>query len=54
MNKMNFLIGMGMGIAVGSTAAMLMRPKKNVRSALGRTLKSMSEVADSITDTMGW
>ena len=55
MNKRNFYVGMGMGLLVGCGAAMVMRPKKSaMKSALGRTLKTMSEVADSVSDAMGW
>ena len=55
MNKKNFLIGMGIGLAVGGCTTAMLRPKKpTVKSALGKTLKTMSEVADSISDAMGW
>ena len=51
----NFLIGMGMGLVAGGCAMAAMRPKKRtVKSALGKTLKTMSEMADSISDSMGW
>lgn len=55
MNKRNFIVGMGMGLLVGCGAAMAMRPKKSgMKSALGRTLRTMGEVADSVSDAMGW
>lgn len=55
MNKKNFYVGMGMGLIVGVGAACAMRPKKRcVKSVVGRTLKTMGEVADSISDAMGW
>ena len=55
MNKTNFFIGMGMGVAVGMGAGLMMRPKKSsVKTALGKTRKTMGEVADSISDSMGW
>ena len=55
MNKTNFYVGMGMGIVVGSAAAMAMRPKRRcAKSMLGKTLRTMSDVADSISGTMGW
>lgn len=56
MNKKTFYMGMGMGLIVGGVSAMAMRPKKNrsMKSMLGRTLHSMGEVADSVSDIMGW
>ena len=55
MNKRNFYVGMGMGLLVGCSAAVMMRPKKSgLRSTVGKTLKTIGEVADSISDTMGW
>ena len=55
MNKRNFFVGMGMGVLVGGCAALAMKPRKHcMKSALGRTLKTMGDVADSISDSMGW
>ena len=55
MNKKNFLIGMSLGLIVGSTAAMAMHARRRCpRSVLGRTLKTVGEVADSISDVLGW
>lgn len=55
MNKRNFYVGMGMGLIVGGCAAYAMHPKKlGVKSVVGKTLKTMGEVADSISDMMGW
>ena len=55
MNKKNFYVGMGMGIVAAGTVAMVMRPKKqSTKSTVGKALKTMSEVADSISDVMGW
>ena len=55
LNKKNFCVGMGMGLMFGLGAGMMMRPKKRcMKSVLGRTLKTLSEVADSISDNMGW
>ena len=55
MNKKNFLIGMGMGLTVGGVIAMATRPRKRcMKSAVGKTLKTMGEVADSISDSLGW
>ena len=55
MNKRNFYVGMGMGLMVGGAAAIVMRPKKNsVKTVMGRTLKTMGEVADSVSELLGW
>ena len=59
MNKRNFYVGMGMGLVVGGAAVYAMRPKKNeVRTLVGRTLKTvgetMGEVADSVSGLLGW
>ena len=55
MNKRNFYVGMGMGLVVGSAAMFAMRPKKSsVKTVMGKTLKTMGEVADSVTELMGW
>ena len=53
MNKRNFYVGMGMGLVVGS-AAMLAMKKNGVKTVVGKTLKTMGEVADSVTELMGW
>jgi len=56
MSKSNFYLGMGMGLVVGSCAGLAMRGKKSncAKSALGRTLKNVGEVVDSISGAMGW
>ena len=55
MYNRNFYVGMGMGAVVGGCAMMILRPKKRtMKSAVGRTLKAMSEAADSVCSSMGW
>jgi len=55
MSKKNFYVGMGMGLVVGGIAAYSMQPKKRcMKSPMGRTLKTMGEIADSISSAMGW
>ena len=55
MNKRDFYVGMGMGLMLGSAAVFAMRPKKNgVKTVVGRTLKTMGEVADSVSELLGW
>ena len=55
MNKRNFYVGMGMGLVVGSCAMYAMRPHKSgMKSMLGRTFRTVGEVADSLSDMLGW
>lgn len=55
MNRRNFYVGMGVGLVVGGAAMFAMRPKKSgVKTVVGRTLKTMGEVADSVSDLLGW
>ena len=56
MNKKNLYAGIGIGLAAWGCAALIMKPrkKKHVSSAVGTALKTMGEMADSISDSMGW
>lgn len=56
MNKKNMYIGVGLGALAVGTAAMIFKPHKKhkMKSAMGKALKTMGDVADSISDTMGW
>jgi gas vesicle protein len=56
MDKKNLTMGIGMGALAMGLGAMLLRPRKNrkVKSAVGKALRTMSEVADSVSDAMGW
>ena len=56
MERKDLYMGMGMGIAASALGAMLLRPRRNrkVKSAMGKALRTMSEVADSVSDAMGW
>ena len=56
MNKKNVYIGVGLGALAAGTAAMIFKPHKKhkMKSAMGKALKTMGDVADSISDTMGW
>ena len=54
-SKNNFYLGMGMGLVVGSCAGLAMRGRKQpAKNALGRTLRNVGEVVDSISGAMGW
>lgn len=52
MNKMTFVKGIGLGIVVGSAMGMALAPKKK-KSAIGKALRSMGDVVEGITDTIG-
>ena len=55
MKNKNFYVGMSMGIMAAGAVAAVVRPKKRrMKSAMGKALKTMGEVADSISDSMGW
>ena len=54
MHKANFLIGMGIGVAVGGLAGMSMTSgKKPAKNIVGKTLKTMGEVVDAVSSSMG-
>lgn len=54
MHKTNFLLGMGIGTAVGSCIGIAMSSgKKGPKNIVGKTLKTMGEVADAVSSTMG-
>ena len=51
MNNMSFIKGLGIGIVVGSMGGMVAPRKKKFN--IGRALKSMGDVVDSVADTIG-
>ena len=54
MHKTNFLIGMGIGVAVGGLAGMGMASgKKASKNIVGKTLKTMGEVVDAVSSSIG-
>ncbi len=54
MHKTNFLIGMGLGMAVGSLAVVGMTPgKKSSKNVVSKALKTMGEVVDAVSSSMG-
>ena len=53
MNKTNFLIGMGLGIAVGGCAGAIMMPgEKGAKNVVSKTLKTMGDVVDAVSSSM--
>ena len=55
MYKKNFYVGMGMGMAVYGLISMMFKPRKRrAKSAVGKALLQMSEIADSVCDNIPW
>jgi len=55
MNKKNFYVGLGMGMAACGVISLVTRPRKRrMKSAVARALMSMSELADSVSHNMPW
>ena len=52
MNKMTFVKGMGLGLVVGSAVGMVIAPKKK-NSPIGKALRSMGDVVEGISETIG-
>jgi gas vesicle protein len=53
MNNKQFLIGMSAGLMVGSAAVASMGMKKRRKTGLGKALKSMAYVVDSVAGSFG-
>ena len=54
MQKSNFLLGMGIGVTVGSIAVATMTTgKKTSKNIIGKTLKTMGEVVDAVSSSIG-
>ncbi len=54
MHKTNFLVGMGIGVTVGSIAvASIASGKKGSKNIVSKTLKTMGEVVDAVSSSMG-
>ena len=52
---MNLVKGVGIGMAVGAAAGMLLKPqKKTGRRIVSDAMKSIGDMAESISDFMGW
>ena len=48
MNNKQFLLGMSAGLMVGGAAVAAMGIKKSKKTGLGKTLKTMAQVVDSV------
>lgn len=50
-----FAKGMGVGMAVGAAAGLMMQPqKKHANGIVADAVRTVSDVTDTIRDTMGW
>ena len=55
MNAKNFAKGVGVGMAVGAAAGLMMQPqKKRANGIVADAVRTVSDVTDTIRDTMGW
>ncbi len=52
MNNKEFLIGMSAGLVVGGAASAAMGTRKSRKTGLGRTLKTMGQVVDSVAGSL--
>ena len=53
MQKSNFLLGMGIGVTVGIAVATMTTGKKTSKNIIGKTLKTMGEVVDAVSSSIG-
>lgn len=53
MMKMDFMTGVGVGMAAGAMVGMMMVPKKKtMKSITGKALKAAGEIVENLTDAM--
>ena len=53
MNKMSFIKGIGVGVMVGSVVGMAAAPKKNKAGKIGKAIKSVGDVVESVAGSIG-
>ena len=53
MKKNSFLIGMGIGVAAGSAAVIGLSSGKKSKNVLSKTLKTVGEVVDAVSESLG-
>ena len=52
---MNIVKGVGIGMALGAAAGMMLKPqKKSGKRMVSDAMKSIGDMAESISDYMGW
>jgi gas vesicle protein len=56
MNSKPVIVGLCTGVAAGLGTAMLMQPRKHSsgKNTVGKTLRAMGDMADSVSSAMGW
>ena len=53
--SMNMIKSIGVGMAIGAAAGMLQKPqKKSGKRVVSDAMKSIGDMAESISDFMGW
>ena len=53
--SMNMIKSIGVGMAIGAAAGMLLKPqKKTGKRVVSDAMKSIGDIAESISDFMGW
>ena len=53
--SMNMIKSIGVGMAIGAAAGMLLKPqKKTGKRVVSDAMKSIGDMAESISDFMGW
>ena len=53
--SMNMIKSIGVGMAIGAAAGMLLKPqKKSGKRVVSDAMKSIGDMAESISDFMGW
>lgn len=55
MNRMDFIKGLGVGMAAGAAIGAAMMPAKSrkKKTIAGRVLRTAGEIAENLTDVMG-
>ena len=55
MDRKDLYMGLGLGFAACGLGTALLRPRKSrrIKSSVGKTLRTMSELADSVCDAIG-
>lgn len=57
MNSKPVVVGLCVGVAAGiGTSAIMMKPNKKHlgKNVVGKTLRAMGDMADSVSSAMGW
>ena len=53
--SMNMIKSIGVGMAIGAAAGMLLKPqKKSGKRVVSDAMKSIGDMAEAVSDFMGW